>query len=196
MRAIAPAENLRLAEACPVAQDRLVAGHSADAGAAATPGLLCDEMLQGLGRWLRAAGHDTAIVSGGLADEVLIARALSEGRLLLTCDRALAARRAVRSRAVVLPAGGLEGAVQALGRTLAIDWLHAPFTRCLLDNAPLAAASESAREALPPNARGLPGPVRSCPLCRRLYWPGSHVRRMTARLEAWQGDRNALLRST
>ncbi len=187
MRAIAPAENLRLAEARPVAQDRLVAGRSADAGLAAPPGLLCDEMLQGLGRWLRAAGYDTAIVRDGLADEVLIAQALKEGRLLLTCDRALAARSAVRSRAVVLPAGGLEDAAQALARALAIDWLHAPFTRCLLDNAPLTAASESARDALPERARSLPGPVRRCPQCSRLYWPGSHVRRMTARLEAWQG---------
>ena len=190
MQAFAPAQDHR------VVQDHRVASLSADAGSAALPGLLCDEMLQGLGRWLRAAGHDTAIARDGLADERLIARALGESRLLLTCDRALAARSAVRSLAVVLPAGGLEDAVRALGRTLAIDWLHAPFTRCLLDNAPLAAASDGAREALPERARSLPGPLRRCPQCRRLYWPGSHVRRMTARLEAWQGDRSTPLRST
>ena len=162
------------------------AGRWRQSKVAGSPGFYCDEMLQGLGRWLRAAGHDTAIARDGLADDDVIARSLREGRLLLTCDRALAQRKAVAHRAIMLPANGLEAAVQALGEALGIDWLHAPFSRCLLDNEPLAPASERARLSLPPNARALPGPLRSCPRCRRLYWPGSHVRRMTARLEAWQ----------
>ncbi len=145
-------------------------------------------MLQGLGRWLRAAGHDTAIARHGLTDDVLIERTLQESRLLLTCDRALANHHAVRTRSVILPASGLDSAVRALGHALGIDWLHAPFTRCLLDNTLLAAASERARLALPPKVRRLPGPIRSCPACHRLYWPGSHVTRMTARLEAWQAE--------
>lgn len=36
--------------------------------------LLCDEMLKGIGRWLRAAGYDTAIAQDGVADEDLLAR--------------------------------------------------------------------------------------------------------------------------
>jgi uncharacterized protein with PIN domain len=56
--------------------------------------LLCDEMLKGIGRWLRAAGYDTAIAQDGVADEGLLAQARVENRVLLTCDRALAARSA------------------------------------------------------------------------------------------------------
>ncbi|MGH6943501.1 MAG: Mut7-C RNAse domain-containing protein [Geminicoccaceae bacterium] len=26
----------------------------------------------------------------------------------------------------------------------------------------------------------------ACPVCRRVYWPGSHARRMKARLERWK----------
>ena len=35
---------------------------------------MCDEMLLRLGRWLRAAGYDTAIAEGGMEDPALIAR--------------------------------------------------------------------------------------------------------------------------
>jgi uncharacterized protein with PIN domain len=47
-------------------------------------------MLKGIGRWLRAAGYDTAIARAGALDENLLAQARSEERVLLTCDCALA----------------------------------------------------------------------------------------------------------
>jgi hypothetical protein len=40
-----------------------------------------------------------------------------------------------------------------------------------------------AQPLLPEGVRGLPGPVRRCPQCGRLYWEGSHVRRMRTALE-------------
>ena len=52
---------------------------------------LCDEMLHGLGRWLRAAGYDTVIADGGLSDRAVAARCTDEHRVLLTKDRHLAA---------------------------------------------------------------------------------------------------------
>jgi uncharacterized protein with PIN domain len=42
--------------------------------------LYCDEMLTRLGRWLRAAGYDTAIAESGLADTGIIAQCAAEGR--------------------------------------------------------------------------------------------------------------------
>ena len=44
--------------------------------------LYCDEMLSRLGRWLRAAGYDTAIAESGLADTGIIAQCAAEGRAL------------------------------------------------------------------------------------------------------------------
>ena len=147
---------------------------------------LCDEMLQGLGRWLRAAGHDTAVAEPGQADSDLLQWAGAEARLLLTCDRELAARAAPRVAVLTLPAEGLDAGARRLSADLGLDWLHAPFSRCLLDNTVLRPASARERRALPAKARGLDGPVTACPGCARLYWPGSHVRRMRARLETWQ----------
>src|SRR3977135_3678526 len=51
--------------------------------------LYCDEMLTRLGRWLRAAGYDTAIAENGMPDAALIARCVAEDRILLTRDRHL-----------------------------------------------------------------------------------------------------------
>lgn len=148
--------------------------------------LLCDEMLTSLGRWLRAAGHDTAIAGRGHDDGALVAWAAAEGRLLVTRDRAIAERRAPAAEVVVLAENGLEANAVELARRLDLDWLAAPFTRCLVDNAPLRPAEAGERRAVPAEARRLGGPLNACPACGRLYWPGSHVRRMRARLERWQ----------
>ena len=52
---------------------------------------LCDEMLRGFGKWLRAAGYDTVIAEGGLPDRVIAVRCAAENRILLTRDQHLAA---------------------------------------------------------------------------------------------------------
>jgi uncharacterized protein with PIN domain len=148
--------------------------------------LLCDEMLGGLGRWLRAAGHDAASAGPGRPDAELVEYALRDARLLLTCDRALARHRRAAGRVLTLPSAGIEATVAALGARVAIDWLHAPFTRCLVDNSPLRTAETLERARVPAGARSLGGPVNACPACGRFYWPGSHLRRMRARLERWQ----------
>lgn len=148
--------------------------------------LLCDEMLRGIGRWLRAAGYDTAIARDGVADEDLLARARAENRILLTCDRALAGRSASAAAVVLLATESLDEAAATLRERLAIDWLHAPFSRCLLDNALLHPAAPAALARLPEGARTDAGPITVCPDCGRIYWPGSHVRRMRARLVRWR----------
>jgi uncharacterized protein with PIN domain len=143
-------------------------------------------MLKGVGRWLRAAGYDVAIVDDGAHDQELLARACAEGRVLLTCDRRLAHRSRDDIEILVLGTESPDLAASELSARLGIDWLHAPFTRCLLDNAPLMPASEEAVASLPARAREGEGPILCCPRCHRVYWPGSHVRRMKARLARWR----------
>ena len=151
--------------------------------------LLCDEMLKGIGRWLRAAGYDVGIVADGAHDDDLLARAVAENRLLLTCDRRLAERAGPDAPVVVLGTESFDGAARELRERLGIDWLHAPFTRCLLDNAPLIPANEEDAANLPATAQEGDGPIMRCPDCGRLYWPGSHVRRMGAKLARAQAER-------
>ena len=140
--------------------------------------LLCDEMLSGFARWLRAAGHDTALAARGQPDGELIRLAEAEGRVLLTKDRKMMERRTTAR--VLLLEGDYDLLAARLKDELGLDWVAAPFTRCVVDNTVLAPAPPEAAEDAP-----WAGPVNLCPACGRLYWPGSHVKRMQARLAAW-----------
>lgn len=157
--------------------------------------LLCDAMLARLGRWLRAAGYDTVIAEGAHSDRALLERARREDRLLLTRDRKLLEFKGAAARVVLLPGNDLETAVEATTARLAIDWLHRPFSRCLVCNRPLEPASATVRDRLPPAMRATTTDIRHCHGCDRLYWPGGHVRRMRARLESWAGGPGPELRS-
>lgn len=68
-------------------------------------------------------------------------------------------------------------------------WRDRLFTRCMVCNAPLeATAYRDVADALPAEVRGDPrvrsAGFRRCPSCRRVYWEGSHTRRMRRWLEA------------
>jgi hypothetical protein len=143
-------------------------------------------MLRGLGRWLRAAGYDTVIPAGGIPDRELAARCAKEDRVLLTKDQRLAATVAGTAPIVLVPGDSIDEAARALRIALDIDWQHAPFTRCIVDNRPLEAALPDLAMRVPERSRAAGGPLRVCPECGRLYWPGGHVRRMQQRLASWQ----------
>jgi uncharacterized protein len=152
------------------------------------PRFFCDEMLRGLGRWLRAAGYDTLIAEGALPDRALAKRCAGEDRVLLTKDRRLAASVTGAARVVLVPGDSIDETARALRIVLEIDWHYAPFTRCIVDNRPLEPAPPLLAMRVPERSRAAGGPLRVCPECGRLYWPGSHVRRMQQRLAAWQQD--------
>ena len=139
-------------------------------------------MLGRLARWLRVLGYDTWY-DIAVADRVLVQLAAAEDRILLTRDRHLLRElRPERAHEV-----RRDEPLQQL-RELVEAWQLAPpgelFTRCILDNAALEILPrERALPLLPAGVRELEGPVRRCPVCARLYWDGSHVRRMRAALE-------------
>ena len=144
---------------------------------------LCDEMLVGLGRWLRIAGYDTAIANRGRSDRELVEQAHAEDRILLTRDRRLVEIRTADDRTLVLESEGIDAWAAELGRRLRLDWKHDPLSRCAVCNAVLEAAPVELRRKLPPRIRDLDEPVNACPRCGRLYWEGSHVRRIRRRLD-------------
>ena len=146
--------------------------------------LLCDEMLVKLARWLRAAGHDTVVADPGAPDAALLAVARDDDRLLLSRDRRPV--EAAGGRAIRLTDDDVESQARQLARSIGLDWSLAPFTRCMVDNAPLELAGRPDLERVPAPSRALPGTVRICPNCHRVYWPGSHLRRMAQRLERWR----------
>jgi uncharacterized protein with PIN domain len=140
-------------------------------------------MLAHIGRRLREAGYDTRIDGGSLTDTELVRLARAEKRWLLSCDGRIAEIKESRAILAVLPSGREEDWARRL-RKLGVDWLHAPFTRCLECNRELEVAPAEARALVPEPVRREGLPLCACPQCHRLFWEGSHVRRMRERLGA------------
>jgi len=146
------------------------------------PRFLADAMLGRLARWLRVLGYDTAY-DAAAPDPELVRRTAEEGRVLLTRDRHLL-RELRPARALELQR---DAPLEQLAEVIEALRLSPPaelFTRCLLCNVPLSEVPAEEQASLVPVAsRGLPGPIRRCAECGRVYWPGSHVRRMRQALE-------------
>lgn len=144
---------------------------------------LCDEMLVRLGRWLRGAGYDTALPRPGEHDADLLARAITEDRLLLTRDRELTRRRGAAAYAVLVEGDTVEAQARDVTVKLGIDWLAAPFSRCLVCNTPVEPAPTTVHHRVPPSVRHRALPLHYCTPCDRIYWPGGHEARMRRTLE-------------
>lgn len=138
-------------------------------------------MLARLARWLRVLDFDTRY-DPEVHDPELVQLAEQEDRWLLTRDRALVTD--LKPCKVVLivndrPLSQLSQVVEQCG-------LNKPdqlFQRCLVCNTPLRAATDTEiRRHQPPSAGAYPDARLYCPQCERLYWPGSHTRRMTRSL--------------
>ncbi|MHB9117133.1 MAG: Mut7-C RNAse domain-containing protein [Burkholderiales bacterium] len=149
------------------------------------PRFLCDEMLGRLCRYLRAAGYDAALARGGEPDARLLQQAIAEERIFLTCDQKILEHNAAREVAVVLPTGNLNQLAAFLKQHLGLDWLHAPFSRCLVDNRVLRPADRDGILRIPQDARRAGERFMACPACGRVYWRGSHLRRMMGYLQRW-----------
>jgi uncharacterized protein with PIN domain len=146
------------------------------------PLFAADAMLGRLARWLRVLGYDTSY-DARIADPDLVRAANAQGRVLLTRDRHLL-RELRPERALELREDEPLAQLRHVVRELGLAGPRLLFTRCLLCNCVLQEVpAAEALPLLPPGVQGLPGPVRRCPACRRLYWDGSHVRRMHAALQ-------------
>lgn len=153
--------------------------------------LVADAMLGRLARWLRALGRDV-VFDTDLQDVDLARTARTEKRLLLTRDRRLCAERGSPDWCRLVEAQRPRAQLIELDRPLdlfAPGWHRALFTRCMVCNTPLEDVDANViRHDLPRVVRGDPR-VRSagfsrCPACRRVYWEGSHTRRMRRWLDA------------
>jgi len=148
-------------------------------------------MLARLARYLRAAGYDTLLAEPQVPDAELVRRAVDENRWLVTLDRQILEHKAGRGRVRLLPQGTVQEQARRLAADLDLDWLAQPFSRCLVDNHPLVAANAESVMRLPDPVTRAATRFMVCPECGRVYWTGSHHRRMQATLRAWQSAANS-----
>lgn len=139
---------------------------------------LADVMLGRLARWLRILGYDTLYARKGI-DSVLVVRADSEGRLILTRDSRLY-RKLGPQRAFFIHADGFRDQMAELIGSLDMPRdPHRFLTRCLDCNQPLVPISkEDARILVPPFVYQTTEAFRTCPQCKKIFWPGTHIGEM------------------
>ncbi|MHC4600877.1 MAG: Mut7-C RNAse domain-containing protein [Planctomycetota bacterium] len=142
-----------------------------------------DVHLGRLASYLRWLGFD-ARYGDEEADEALAACSRDERRILLTRDRGLLKRSTVTHGYCVRgtrPRGQLLEVIRRFDLSRSI----APFRRCPACNGLLESASkEAVRNRLKPGTLRDHDDFRRCTGCRKVYWEGSHFRRMKAFLEA------------
>jgi len=144
---------------------------------------VADAHLGGLARLLRMAGFDT-IYSNSIDDGEIEAHAMDEDRIVLTRDRDLLKRRGVEYGCYVRALHSQEQLSEVIARYGLAERAR-PFTLCLHCNAPLRSVPKDAvLERLPPAVRDTQDTFSTCDVCRRVFWKGSHWKRMAAMLDA------------
>jgi len=143
---------------------------------------VADAHLGGLARQLRMAGFDT-LYDNHYDDAEIERIASSDGRIVLTRDRALLKRRSISHGCYVHALKPAEQLVEILAR-LDLTGRVKPLSLCLDCNAPLVPVAKSEIiDTLPANVRQHQERFSTCTACRRIFWEGGHWRRMQERLE-------------
>ena len=138
---------------------------------------VADAHLGGLAHLLRMMGFDT-LYDNGYADHEIERLALHEHRIVLTRDRELLKRRGVTHGVYVRALRSTTQLREVCGR-LDLARSARPFTRCLHCNAMLMPIDKAqALPQLPPRAAAAFERFSACAGCARVFWEGSHWRRM------------------
>ena len=152
---------------------------------------IVDHNVGKLAKWLRMMGFDSLFFDG-TDDSHMVARALAEGRVILTRDTGIMKRRVVTSgrlKAVLINSEEPERHIQQLMDTLDLRHQFRPFTLCLECNQPLVERSkEEVKERVPPYVYKTQSQYMECPACHRIYWRGTHWEAMTRKLKKFAGS--------
>lgn len=142
---------------------------------------VADVHLGKLVRNLRLFGVDVAYDSA-LGDRELLDLAGRGNRLLLTRDRRLLMHAVVRHGYYLRSQDPIEQTLEVL-RRFQLSSVLTPFTRCLRCNNLLeAVAKVEIIDQLEPLTRIYYERFRRCRGCGQIYWPGSHFKKLEARI--------------
>jgi uncharacterized protein with PIN domain len=144
---------------------------------------ICDDNLGKLARYLRVGGFDT-LFEKDIDNSRLIQLSLDDRRHILTRDHRLIERRLVRYYFFIkhdLWPDQLRSVMNHFDLAIEKGML---FTRCLEDNAVIVPVNkEDIQTLVYPYTYEKFDAFRQCPVCKRVYWPGSHTKVMLGRLE-------------
>ena len=144
---------------------------------------IADAHLGGLAQLLRLAGFDTRY-DNNFPDDEIEQLAQDEGRIVLTRDRELLKRRTVL-RGCYVRALQPDEQFREVSERFDLAPHVRPFRLCLMCNAPLRRAGPGEIDGrVPDGVRERHSRFVTCDVCHRVFWEGSHWRRMRARIDA------------
>ena len=150
------------------------------------PTFIVDNNVGKLARWLRMMGYDTVFFDGS-DDSQMVARAVTESRVILTRDSGIPKRRVVTSgrlTVILINSEEPEQQMRQVIHSLNLDCQFKPFTLCLECNQSLVEKTkEQVKDLVPPYVFQTQNQYMECPACHRIYWRGTHWEAMTRRLE-------------
>ena len=144
---------------------------------------ICDDHLGKLARYLRVGGFDTYF-SNTITDSELIRISLDENRIILTRDRRLLERRLVRTH-LLIEYDQWPEQLRQVTQSFALIWeKERIFCRCLEDNTLTESVTKKEiANLIPPYTFSTHTIFRQCPLCKRVYWSGTHTTAMLGQLK-------------
>jgi len=151
-------------------------------------------MLGGLAKWLRAAGHDACYAHEGtdISDAHLVRRAMGEDRVLLTSDRRFLERKPVRDKGIaflLVPHAPVEEQLQLVAGRFDLGRQE---SRCMECNGELKVVPyDAVAGRVPPNVAEARKSFFRCEGGGRVFWHGSHWKRIGARLDRIFGSSSA-----
>ena len=146
------------------------------------PRFVADTHLGKLARHLRMAGFDT-LYGNDWDDDHIVALSGAQRRTILTRDKGMLRRREVE-RGYFVRSVESESQLAEVVRALQLESLIVPFVRCRECNTPLEdVPREAVLDRLPEKVRASYDRFKRCPGCGRVYWEGTHFRRMKGLLE-------------
>jgi len=140
---------------------------------------LCDRMLGTLAKWLRVYGFDTFYPKEGLKESDILDKCKKEDRILITRDQELiynAKRELVKS--IFIKSKDLDEQL-----CIVIDKKNPKnkqfLTRCLIcNNILIDIAKKDIKRIVPKKIYGAYNDFLFCNNCKKVYWPGSHYKKM------------------
>jgi len=145
------------------------------------PKFIADHMNGDIARWLRIAGFDCTYPHPDQTDDEILEAALREERILLTSDKELhsrALRKGIKS--VDMNVYGIEAKMTKIFKELNIEHLYGVLSpRCTACNGELEKIyAMKVWHMLPPKVRRVHRYIYRCRSCGRLYWEGSHWKKI------------------
>ena len=141
------------------------------------PRFIADVHLGGLAKYLRMLGFD-ALYSQTYTDEQIAGISAREKRIVLTRDRDLLMRKVITHGRFIRATRVRDQLIEVV-EYLDLYRHFSPFSRCMECNTKLIPVSkDQIQDKLPADTQSHFTQFSMCMLCERIYWQGSHHRRM------------------